>query len=155
YRLNGNTDQARAIGMLMVRIGERRLWFTYQGIGYMVCGDAYNHDYQFDLAWNALEKAGFLHKQAKTAGEPHADFNWASTLIGKWLCAYGDERISQVKRESEIDEEIFASSSNAAAIEKRLKLYNSAAAFLYEQCQQYVEALKYCTNILDAIQEYK
>src|SRR5258708_4403747 len=77
FRLQGNSGGACESGTLIVRIGECRQWFTYQGIGYMVCGDAYNYDYRYDLAWVALEKAGQLHRQAATAGEPEADFNWS------------------------------------------------------------------------------
>jgi len=151
-RLNGQTDAAFAHGQVIIRIGEVRGWYTYQGLGWMVCGDAYNHDHHYEHAWDALEKAGAFHQHAQSAGEPFADFNWARTLIGNWMCVQGKANIARVTAESETAEAIFERSTHPDAVEKRLKLYNSIGIYLYEQVE-YESALRYYENIFKTLEE--
>jgi tetratricopeptide (TPR) repeat protein len=131
-RLNGQTQQAFEIGQVITAIGEQHGWLTYQGLGRMVSGDARNRDYLYAEGWALLEEAGRLHRQAEHAGEPDAVFNWARTIIGKWLSAQNAEQIVQVRHESELAERIFLTSSDPTAALRLQTLHRNRAIWLYQ-----------------------
>jgi CHAT domain-containing protein/tetratricopeptide (TPR) repeat protein len=113
--LNAQADHFRVInkaawaylyGYYLRIIGQTKNSLSLTGIGFMICGDARNSVASFKRAWQQLETASQLHLQ--DTQNPQANFNWARTIIGKWLAATTPSQIAQVhEKESRAAETIF------------------------------------------------